>query len=195
MKKSKILLLRHGQCCNNLGKEKDHTFAGQTDNELTPEGRVAAKKLAFKAKELGQWGLAVSSKLKRSKQTAEIIAESLSIPKLEIDNFEEIDVGKFAGQTEVKVKQLFPKEAALFYKGDIPNWRFPGGEDFSAISGRLDKVITQIRKIQKDYHNIIIAGHAMINRVLLYKIYPDKPEYWVNRSYPHDLFYLISDFK
>ena len=188
-----MIFIRHGKAAHNLGRGKEHCFAGsKVDNELTDEGIENAKNLTEKIKEIGGCDLIVRSNLLRSGQTAEIIAKEFEKPVVEIKELSEIDIGDFAGHTEGEVKKLYPDSAEAFYSGDIKNWHFPNGENFSQVAVRIGKAIEKIKTIAKQGGRIVISGHGMINRLTFYLLEPDKVELWQPRSYPHDRIVIIN---
>jgi len=177
-----LIVIRHGRTEHNIGKEK---FAGnQIDNKLTKAGIEDAEILATHLKKMGKFDLVMTSRLKRSRQTARIISYRLGIPFKIIDGLEEVDIGKFAGHTEKEVKKIYPQEAKAFYRGEIEKWNFPGGEDFQEIVARIKKSIHTIIGLHKK--RIILSGHGMFNRVLFYLFLKNQQQLWQERSYPHD---------
>lgn len=185
---TQLIIVRHGQATHNLGKEEQHTFAGsEIDCDLAPQGIVNAEFLANTIKRDGAVDAIITSPLKRASQTAEIINRLIgNVPLFTIDELKEINMGKFAGLTEAEARKLFPDAARNFYGEEIDEWDFPGGEDFSQVSERLDVALVKIREIVKGKKRVIICGHGLTNRVLFYKLKPEDQSLWIQRSYPHD---------
>lgn len=182
-----FIVIRHGQAKHNIGGENKHVFAGRkVDNSLTAEGIETVKKLTQKLFDEGGADLIISSSLKRSKETADIIAKKIKAPIISLPELDEFDVGEFAGHTEKEVRKLFPAEAESFYSGDIPNWNFPGGESFVQMKLRLEKAIAKIRKTVKPDSRVLICGHGGLNRALFYLYNNEHENLWRNRNYPHD---------
>jgi 2,3-bisphosphoglycerate-dependent phosphoglycerate mutase len=88
------MLLRHGESSGNA----QGVFQGRTEFDLTEKGEAQSRALATRWQEEGQeFTLVISSPQSRARQTAEIIAEILSV-QLEFDpNWKEIDNGMLAG--------------------------------------------------------------------------------------------------
>jgi len=182
-----LIVIRHGQAKHNVGGEKKHIFAGRkVDNALTAEGVETVEKISQKLLDEGGADLIVSSSLKRSKETANIITKKIKAPILSFSELDEFDVGKFAGRTEEEVKKLYPAEANAFYTGDVLSWNFPGGENFSQLKSRLESGVAKIRKMVKPNSKVIICGHGGVNRVLFYLYANERENLWKNRNYPHD---------
>lgn len=189
-----LIVIRHGKAAHNLGGEKAHTFAGsKVDTELSDIGSVEAEELAKNIFEkFHKVDLIISSGLKRSQQTAQIIKKELdkknktNIVCNIIEDANEFDVGDFAGKNEEEVKKLFPKAASAFYDGRIKDWDFPNGENYIDLKKRVDNVYNKIKTVAKNGDNVLLVGHGGFNRVLFYTLIPDQEEYWKVRNYPHD---------
>jgi broad specificity phosphatase PhoE len=194
---SSYLLFRHGKTDHNLGPETKHTFAGsKIDLPLNDEGIKNAKHIAEFLINRSDIDTIVSSNLKRSRQTAEIIVDELknhqvNLNHIKLEDLHEIDIGDFAGHTEEEVKELYPEAARNFYNGEIAKWNFPNGESYAQIKERVESVIKQLSRINHRKSTIAIIGHGMINRVIMHEL--KMPEdYWKARSYPHDKIIALS---
>lgn len=193
-KKIILIVVRHGKSAHNLGSENAHTFAGdKIDNELAPEGIKNAHDLADKIIKTDRCDIIVSSNLKRSKQTAEIIKDDILkqtgkvLKIIEIPELHEINIGDFAGHTEVEVRRLYPEVAKAFYEGDLLNWSFPNGEDFEQVKSRVDAGIEIIKKKESEsFKQVLFCGHGMLNRVLFFVKANGNAGLWKERAYPHD---------
>jgi len=89
-----ITLLRHGESSGNT----QNIFQGHAEYDLTDKGQAQSKAVAARWLDEGQeFNQIVSSPQSRARQTAEIIAEILSLP-LEFDsNWKEINNGSMVG--------------------------------------------------------------------------------------------------
>lgn len=178
-----IYLIRHGECLHNLGKNRQ-TFAGAfLDNSLTPTGVKSAELLSDVLKEK-KIDLIVASPLKRSIETAKIIAEKLNLPIKIFKEASEINVGDFSGHTKDEVIKLFPEEAENFYSGNIEKWVFPNGENYHQVVIRIKNFLNKLKK--EKAKKILISGHAMTNRVILKYFFPEDSSKWRDREYPHN---------
>jgi broad specificity phosphatase PhoE len=97
-----FVFLRHGESTGNA----ESRWQGQSDYPLTERGRAQANALAARWKSEGvKFDLAISSTLRRAKETAEIIASALSV-RLEFDEiWLERDIGEMEGLTNDEVQQ------------------------------------------------------------------------------------------
>jgi probable phosphoglycerate mutase len=134
--------VRHGETDWNL---KGITM-GQTDIELNATGLKQAEKVAESLKDT-KFGSIVTSPLRRSFQTAQIISKKTSIPLTIIDEFKEISLGSFQG----KPNQL----------SKIKEWRngeeIEGAESFSEFIQRVRIGLDRAFKLQEP---ILIVAHG-----------------------------------
>jgi broad specificity phosphatase PhoE len=97
-----FVFLRHGESIGNA----ESRWQGQSDYPLTERGRAQATALATRWKADGiTFDLAISSTLRRAKETAEIVTSALNV-KLEFDEvWLERDIGSMEGLTSAEVQQ------------------------------------------------------------------------------------------
>jgi broad specificity phosphatase PhoE len=156
--KKKILLVRHGTTEYN---EADR-LQGRIDNPLSGKGRGEVERLAARL-ENEDIDAVFSSPLKRALETAAIINRSRNLPLTVVSEFSEIDLGDWEGLIYSNVREQFPQiHQRWINEADFP---VPGGESFSAVCRRtrigLDKIL------QNGQRNILITGHASVNRAIL----------------------------
>jgi probable phosphoglycerate mutase len=154
-----IYLLRHGEILTGPGKR----FIGQTDCELSARGRrqALAWKSFFERRTLSH---ILCSDLRRSQQTAELIAGARA-DQLRIEpRLREISLGDWENQTMDAVREAYPQ--AWVQRGrDLAGYRPPGGESFRDLSRRVLSFFDDLKTgLQED---VLLAGHAGVNRVLL----------------------------
>lgn len=101
-----ITLLRHGESVGNA----ESRWQGQADFPLTDTGRAQARALAERWKvDSAKFDFVIASPLLRARETAEIIAQELSL-NLEIDPvWLERNNGEYAGLTPTEARQKFPQ--------------------------------------------------------------------------------------
>lgn len=158
----RIYLARHGQNVDNA----NGILNGHRDEPLTVLGREQAEELAEKIKEVGiRFDKIYSAPLKRTYQTAEIIADALALDKPEL--FKELierDFGVMTGRpvtdiepmcspdiikTETVIYFLSPEGAETFpqllRRGrellDRINAKHPNGNILLVTSGDIGKII------------------------------------------------------
>jgi len=105
-----VILLRHGESVGNA----EGLHQGQTDFPLNETGILQARALARRWKrERRKFDLLISSPLKRSRDTADIIAQALEIP-IEVDPlWMERDNGLLSGLRPEDGEQVAPRPAFM----------------------------------------------------------------------------------
>jgi broad specificity phosphatase PhoE len=159
MKLSKtILLIRHGTTDFN----KNNILQGRTDNGLNETGEKEAQLLAEYLKE-EKIDAIYHSPLKRARQTSEKINRYHHVEYKVINSFSEIDLGDWEGENYEDIVERNKKfHQKWLADADI---QIPGGESFNQVLDRIKPGITEILK--STYENIIIVGHATVNRAIL----------------------------
>lgn len=159
MEQRYIYLIRHGALNSKGGKR----FIGQIDLPMSDEGVKQANRLR---QELSCVRLnhIFCSDLQRSRQTADIIAQKHNLMPTVSQELREIFLGEWEGKYFDEIRRKFPSEFLQRGK-DIPNFCPPGGESFSQCSQRVLPKLNEI--MQTTTGNILIAGHAGINRLIL----------------------------
>jgi bisphosphoglycerate-dependent phosphoglycerate mutase family 1 len=192
-KKFHIYLFRHGQTTYN----RDGRFTGHHNPSLTKLGiknaQTVAKKLQNK-----KFGLAIHSRLKRSKQTlAQVLKYHPECKKIMTDDrMIERDYGKLSGTThEEFIKKIGDKIINLEMEGDAIenlspqnrkkaeqligaeeyklihrgfNFPPPGGESFAMVEKRVSSFIKDLKKIVKK-NQCNIAISAHGNSIRLFR--------------------------
>ena len=154
----RITLLRHGESSGNA----QNLFQGHAEYDLTEKGLAQSKAVAARWLEEGMtFTRIISSPQSRARQTAEIIAEKLSLP-LEFDsNWKEINNGNLAGITldEVDKRNPFPEIMTPYEPiGET-------GESQWDLYLRAGRVIQEL--IRRPTGNYLVVSHGgFLNRVL-----------------------------
>jgi len=159
--KKRILLVRHGTTAYN---EIDR-LQGRIDNPLSEKGRAEVERLAARLKD-EPIDAFFSSPLSRALETASIINRHHSLPLSVVDEFSEIDLGDWEGQVYGRVREQFPDIHQRWISD--PDFPVPGGESFSAVCARTRPGLE--KALKNGYENILIAGHASVNRAILANI-------------------------
>ncbi len=192
-KKYQIIFARHAKAKHNVYNGQD-TFAGQRrDTNLTEEGEQEAKELARKILNNFPPDLIFHSRLARSRQTAEIIADEISKitaakPSVKkIDGLEEVDVGDFTRLGKTEALERDKKAAEAFYNNDIENFNFPNGENYASLQRRVKLLISNFNDSIKPGQKAIAVGHSMFNRVIFYELFKNETKLYNTLDHPHDL--------
>jgi probable phosphoglycerate mutase len=135
---------------------------GRTDLPLSKRGKSQALDLAsyFLNKNIKA---VYHSYLLRSKETAAILSNN-KYPLIQADGLEEIAMGEWEGLTFREIREKYPD--VYERRGtDIMHVVPPGAENFAEALLRFSCAVKRI--IDKDKGNIVIAGHAGVNRIFL----------------------------
>ena len=157
-----IYLARHGDI--GLGKEK--RYIGQLDLSLSALGKEQALSLENLFCQIPLDNIYCSD-LRRSQQTAEIVASGCKVVPKACVGLRELNMGDWDGELFSTIKTKYPAE----YKkrgGDIANYTPPKGESFSDCSHRVIPLFENLA--QSAETTILIIGHAGVNRVIICNI-------------------------
>ncbi len=152
-----LLLVRHGESYTNVAKEFS---CRSVDHGLTKRGMeeslCAARWLCDR-----QVSEVYTSPLRRAKETAEIIANTLGLNVVVIDELREVDVGSLEGQSTFHNWKEHDRIVNSWKQGqwDI---RFPHGESFSELVQRARNAILHIIGGNKLSRSAVITHGAML---------------------------------
>lgn len=154
-----IYLVRHGEIETTPGRR----FIGQIDLPLSEKGVKQAEQLQQQLSCVALKGIFCSD-LKRSQQTAQLIAEKHRTDISVVKELREIKLGEWEGRLFEEIYRTYPKE---FEKRgeDIVHFHPPGGESFHHLYHRVVTAFDNI--ISNTKGNILIVGHAGVNRMIL----------------------------
>ena len=155
-----IYLARHGAV---FQKGDAKRYIGHTDLPLAEEGFQQAEKLAEKLRPTPLTAIFCSD-LRRALDTARIVAKLQGVDAAATSNFREIGLGEWEGLTLDAVRSKYPEEYDERGR-DIVHFRPPGGESFMECARRVIPAFYDA--IYSTRGDILIVGHAGVNRVLL----------------------------
>ncbi|MBU2699678.1 putative phosphoglycerate mutase [Sporomusaceae bacterium BoRhaA] len=160
MENRTIYLIRHGSIQT---ADDQHRYIGQVDLPLNEVGVGQAQVLQQRFEHASIHSIYCSD-LFRSQQTAEIIATHKKVVITARKDLREINLGEWENRTFAEIMQRFPQQFKARGK-DIGYYCIPGGESFAQCSQR---VVAAFHDIMNNSHgNILIVGHAGVNRLLL----------------------------
>jgi probable phosphoglycerate mutase len=153
-----IVLIRHGETDWN----RESRFQGHADTHLNEAGRAQAGALAHEL--TGERFAAVySSPLKRSAETAEIIASSLGL-EVQLDKaLMEVDVGSWSGLTRSEIEVRFPEGYARWLEYGH-GW--DDGETYDELGLRVVDGLREIGASHSDEQILAITHGGPIRSVL-----------------------------
>lgn len=155
MSKTTLLLIRHGQTeWNVLGK-----YTGQSDIPLNATGRREAELLA-KELEKNPPEAIISSDLKRSYETAKIVAAPFNMSVQMDSNLREINQGVWEGMYFPDIKAKYAAEFAAREKDPL-TIAPPGGETIGQVR---ERVLTAVTNILRSYpgKRVAVVAHGLV---------------------------------
>lgn len=157
---TRLLLIRHGATALSA----EDRFAGATDVELSDEGRAQAKALAGR---LGVEKLAAiyASPMKRTHETARIIAGQRHPGPQLLAPLKEIDHGRWEGLTRAEVEQQYGDEYQS-WEQDPFTFAPQGGESGLGVLARALPAIRQIVVAHPDQTVAVVSHKATLRLVL-----------------------------
>ena len=154
----RITLLRHGESSGNA----QNIFQGHAEYDLTEKGLAQSKAVAARWQDEGETFMRIiSSPQSRAQQTAEIIADKLSLP-LEFDsNWKEINSGVLAGLSLDEVDKRYPSREIITPYEPIGE----SGESQWDLYLRAGRVVQEL--IRRPAGNYLVVSHGgFLNRVM-----------------------------
>jgi probable phosphoglycerate mutase len=145
-------LLRHGQTEHT----PERRYSGRNDLPLSRTGRAEAEAAAARAGHLGVDAV-VASPLRRTRETAEIVAASLGVPVELDDDLVELDFGDLEGLTLDEALTKHPLAVRRF-TSDV-TVKAPGGESIADVSAR----VARARRRILDRHagrTVLVVSHV-----------------------------------
>jgi broad specificity phosphatase PhoE len=161
-----LLLTRHGHTDRS---EPDRYLGQRVDAQLTERGRADAQALGERLAEV-RLDRVVSSPLPRAVDTAQLITGGRT--SVETDRrLAEMDYGDWEGMTVDEVQQLRADEYSA-YDADPAGYQIPGGESGRLLAERLTTLLDDVvgwwrAQPAEVEHNVLLVGHASVNRALL----------------------------
>jgi probable phosphoglycerate mutase len=152
-------LLRHGQTEHT----PERRFSGRNDLPLSRTGRAEAEAAAARAAELGI-EVIVASPLRRSRETAEIVAAALGLPIEFDDDLVELDFGAIEGMTSEEAAKKHPLAARRF--GTDVTTAAPGGESVMDVSTRVARARRRILARHAG-RSVLVVTHMMPIKLML----------------------------
>ncbi|MFJ2861554.1 bifunctional RNase H/acid phosphatase [Kitasatospora sp. NPDC087314] len=139
-----FVLLRHGETA--LTPQKRFSGSGGSDPELSDKGRWQAERAAEELAARGSIQAVVASPMRRTRQTAEIVAARLGLEVRYEDGLREVDFGAWEGLTFAEVQERHPEDLAAWL-GSAKAKPTGSTESFTTLTHRAgvarDKIIAR----------------------------------------------------
>jgi broad specificity phosphatase PhoE len=175
-----IVVGRHGQTVSNLNGR----IMGGTDSPLTLDGIQKVRDLSLMLKGFGI-GEIFSSPLGRAALTSSIYSEVLMCPIHFRASLSELSGGHWEGLYRNAVRGEVLTLRSTWIE------RPPNGESYNDAESRVMSFIYEIGS-RNSNQNLLVIGHAGINRVLLKMILGLESATAIKISFPHEVMYTIT---
>jgi broad specificity phosphatase PhoE len=158
--KTRVMLVRHGATVLSA----EDRFAGSTDVDLSGEGRELARRLAERVAKV-KIDAFYCSDMKRTAQTAAIVAEPHGQVPAGVAGLREIDHGHWEGMVHAEVERRYAAEYAA-WSADPFNVAPPGGETGLNV---LSRAMPALLKIVADHpgQTVLVVAHKATDRLLI----------------------------
>ncbi|MEE6206653.1 MAG: histidine phosphatase family protein [Alphaproteobacteria bacterium] len=161
----RFYIFRHGQSTYNIAGRTQ----GQTnDSVLTNLGRKQAVNIGQRLKDKNI-ELIICSPLRRSKQTAELVNQSLNVPIIDDMRFIEVDVGIIEGMHFSEIERDYAEEYKKWRSSDLrdDDFHFEGGESKREVRQRVMEGLEYYVQ-NSPFTNIAISSHGiMLSQILV----------------------------
>ncbi len=155
-----LLLVRHGE---TVGNSRVRYF-GRTDLELSALGRAqmaAAREWIGRRFAGARIAPVMSSPMRRARESAAIIAGNPA--PIEIQQFVEVDFGRFEGLTAEEIAARFPEDFARWNRDRLdPAFTYPSGESRAAFTARVREGIRAMLAAIDESPNQSDNGFALL---------------------------------
>jgi alpha-ribazole phosphatase len=158
--RTRLYLVRHGE----ITTSREWKYVGHMDVELSDTGIEQIQRLGKRLKGEGI-DVILSSDLKRTVKSAEIIGEMLGLKSISNSDFREINLGHWEGMTRDDIIANYQKE---FEKraSNISEFRIEEGESFVDLKNRvIPRLMSYLEK--NSGKNLLLVAHGGVNRVVL----------------------------
>lgn len=145
---TRVLWLRHGSTAHS----PDHRMSGRNDEPLSPAGRSQVKALAQRLGRLlpaQRHVRLVCSPLRRSVQTANVIADAAGLEITTDDDLAELDFGAWEGRLPAELAAGWPAELKAWTEM-VGDPRPPGGESIGELARRVRRARDRLIAAQPD---------------------------------------------
>lgn len=156
----RLLLARHGQTDHNLQRR----YQGQIDTALNQAGLEQTEKLAARLA-AERIDAIYSSDLRRSLQTAEMIAHGHALKVIRDARLREMSFGEWEGYTHDEVQAQAPALVSEWIKDPV-NVAPPRGETVRELAARVQAGLDEVRRAHAA-ETVVFVTHGGVIRTLL----------------------------
>jgi broad specificity phosphatase PhoE len=160
MATTRIFLVRHGATVLSA----EDRFAGSTDVELSDEGRAQAARLADRLA-TEELAAVYASPMRRTRETAAILAAPHGLEVQARDGLREIDHGRWEQMTRSEVESRYAEEYAA-WEADPFTFAPKGGEAGITVMARALPALREIVVAHQGKKVIVVSHKATIRLVI-----------------------------
>ncbi|MEP7052986.1 MAG: histidine phosphatase family protein [Pseudomonadota bacterium] len=157
---TRVLLIRHGATVLSA----EDRFAGSTDVLLSDEGRSQARALGERLAE-AELAAVYASPMKRTVETASLVAAPHRLPLITDDGLREIDHGRWEQLTRKEVEARFPEEYSN-WEEDPFTFAPEAGESGLSVMARALPVLRRI-VVEHEGKTVAVVSHKATIRLVL----------------------------
>lgn len=150
-----LVMLRHGETINTV--RKAFCGAGGSDPGLTDEGVEQARRAARWLADRGSVDAIVTSPLRRTRETAAVVAHDLGLEIIEEPGVAEAAFGEWDGHTFAEVMERDGDRLEAWLAS--PDVRPPGGESMTDVAVRVEEAH---RQLLREYagSELLVVSHV-----------------------------------
>lgn len=127
-----MLLLRHGETALTA----ERRFSGWGEAELSARGSAQVEAAAVRLAKRGGIDVVVSSPIRRTRASADVVAAALGAEVVEDDGVREVNFGDWDGLTFGEVRERWPGDLAAWLSDAA--YAPPGGESLVQVAARVE---------------------------------------------------------
>lgn len=151
---TRITSIRHGQTDYNL----ERRYAGSIDVPLNEKGIEDAKNAAIRVRDY-DFDIAITSKLRRAIQTADLLTAGRNIQIIQNELCNERNYGKMQGLNYIEVEDITPRILYFKLNNDFHSLNPPSGETFPNLRKRA-KAFSQFLFQNYTGSNILVVSSS-----------------------------------
>src|SRR3954447_25152294 len=161
-----IWFVRHGESASNAAPG-GMALPLESGDRLTERGFEQARAVAERLTATGATRI-LSSPLRRSRETAEVIAERLELPITEVEDLRELRESEEFGELSLEDQRLRRWSEWMAEHGDDPDHSYRGGESFNEITRRVRAL--QERLVDDAAETTVAVSHGIFMRFFLMEV-------------------------
>ncbi len=166
-----VIFMRHGQADNNVSR----TLVGRhLESHLTSQGRQQVADVAKQLKSI-PIDKVYASPVIRSKESAQIVCETLGMDYEVDERLYEIELGKLVGMNYEEVTTKYGDLFLRFYAEHDPVLDSFGVEPFAAVKRRIKSLLDDVLEKHED-SNVLMVTHLDPIKAALSTMLDLKPE-------------------